>query len=257
MTISTLGIAIALVMLALPLLVLYRFRAGILMPMLRSVVRMLVQLVLVAMYLFFLFEWDNIYVNLAWMLIMTAVAALTTVSRARLLRRKMLLSVSTGLLVSLVVTTLLLMVAFGIKNPLATRFFVPAVALLLAGMAEMNATALNTFFQTAAENQQQYYYLLGNGATRLEAVTPFIGKALSSAFAPLPARFALLAVMTFPFFLSGLLLAGVDALEAMKTLFLFVCATFFASTLATLTTLFVASGNVFDAYNHMDNPLAN
>ena len=90
MTISTLGIALALVMLALPLFVLYRFRADILMPMLRSVVRMLVQLVLVAMYLFFLFEWDNIYVNLAWMLIMTAVAAVTTVGRARLLRRKML-----------------------------------------------------------------------------------------------------------------------------------------------------------------------
>jgi putative ABC transport system permease protein len=256
MNISLLGMVVAILMLALPLFVLYYFRADVLPLMLRSAGRMLVQLVLVAVYLRFLFEWNNAYVNAAWMLLMTGYTAYATTKRAHLHTRRMLMPVAAGLLASVVVTTLLVLLAgFGLSKALDTRYFVPTIALLLAGMSDMNATALHAFYLTARQNQQQYYYLLGNGATRLEAVTPFIGRALSQAFAPLARSMSLLAVTTLPFVLCGMLLGGADVTEAMKALLLFFAATFFAATLSTLTTLMAAARTTFNSHGQMADML--
>jgi putative ABC transport system permease protein len=59
-----------------------RYQLGIVRDSLWAVTRMSVQLLLVGLYLRYVFEWNSLWINLLWVLIMTAVAAWTTLRQA-------------------------------------------------------------------------------------------------------------------------------------------------------------------------------
>ena len=83
------GIA-AVYLLLLPVLLLsMRYRLGIVRDTLWAVARMSVQLLLVGLYLRYVFQWNSIWINLFWVLVMTAVAAWTTLRQAKLPARIM------------------------------------------------------------------------------------------------------------------------------------------------------------------------
>ena len=49
-------------------------------------------------------------------------------------------------------------------------------------MLGVNVIGLNTYYAGLRREQQLYYFLLGNGATRNEAIAPFVRQALIKAF---------------------------------------------------------------------------
>lgn len=80
------GLAVGMLLMLIPFYFLWRFRTGLLSSALWGTVRMTVQLLLIGVYLRFLFQWDNEWVNVLWMAIMAVIASHTAVSRTALRR---------------------------------------------------------------------------------------------------------------------------------------------------------------------------
>lgn len=80
------GLAVGMLLMLIPFYFLWRFRTGLLSSALWGTVRMTVQLLLIGVYLRFLFQWDNEWVNVLWMAVMAVIASHTAVSRTALRR---------------------------------------------------------------------------------------------------------------------------------------------------------------------------
>ena len=67
------GLAVGMLLMLIPFYFLWRFRTGLLSSALWGTVRMTVQLLLIGVYLRFLFQWDNEWVNVLWMAVMAVI----------------------------------------------------------------------------------------------------------------------------------------------------------------------------------------
>ena len=254
MDISVSGIIIAVALLLVPIFIIYRFKVPIAEPAIMAVVRVAIQLTLIAAYIFYLYEWNSPWVNLVWLLIMAAVTTYSLTTRSGLKLMPMLIPVGTGVLVSVLLVGLtVLWPIMQLDNPFATRFFLPVMAMLLANMLSVNVAGLRTYYQTARQQQQQYYFMLGNGATRTEAITPFIREAFSQAMKPQLATLSMMGVVTLPLLLTALLLGGCTPLQAVKLVIVITCATLAASSLALLITIFVSNHFLLDKHGRMND----
>ena len=65
-------------------------------------------------------------------------------------------------------------------------------------MLGVNVIGLNTYYAGLRREQQLYYFLLGNGATRNEAIAPFVRQALIKAFSPGIANMAVTGLVALP-----------------------------------------------------------
>ena len=120
------GLAVGMLLMLIPFYFLWRFRTGLLSSALWGTVRMTVQLLLIGVYLRFLFQWDNEWVNVLWMAVMAVLASHTAVSRTALRREVLLLPVFTGFLATVLLVSLYFL-AFVVRadDVFAARFFIP------------------------------------------------------------------------------------------------------------------------------------
>ena len=75
-------------------------------------------------------------------------------------------------------------------------------------MLGVNVIGLNTYYAGLRREQQLYYFLLGNGATRNEAIAPFVRQALIKAFSPGIANMAVTGLVALPGTMIGQILGG-------------------------------------------------
>lgn len=217
-----------------------------------AVVRMVVQMFLIGLYLRYLFEWNSPFVNILWVLIMVVVASFTAAHRTRLRRRVVVLPLGVGLLSSAFVVGLYFLVfVLRLGHPFDARYFIPIIGILMGNMLSVNVLALNTYYDGLQRERQLYYYLLGNGATHIEAVTPFVRKAVSKAFAPCIANMAVMGIVSLPGTMIGQILGGSAPGIAIKYQMMIVVITFSASMLSLMVTLYLADRRSYDVYGRL------
>ena len=98
-------LGIGMLLMLFPLYYFWRLKTGLLKSAVISTVRMTVQLLLIGVYLRFLFQLDNIFVNLLWTVVMAIVASYTAVKRTSLKTSVLLMPVFVGLLVTVLVVS--------------------------------------------------------------------------------------------------------------------------------------------------------
>ena len=98
-------LGIGMLLMLFPLYYFWRLKTGLLKSAVISTVRMTVQLLLIGVYLRFLFQLDNIFVNLLWTVVMAIVASYTAVKRTSLKTSVLLMPVFVGLLVTVQVVS--------------------------------------------------------------------------------------------------------------------------------------------------------
>lgn len=76
--------AIGFLLLLIPVFFLYYYRTGLVKSTIIAAARMTIQLFFIGFYLEYLFEWNNVWVNLLWVLIMISIATYTVLQRTRL-----------------------------------------------------------------------------------------------------------------------------------------------------------------------------
>ena len=215
MNITVLGIILGLLPALLPLYVLYALGAKSFRPMAIGAVRMVVQLALVALYLFWLFKADSVWLSALWLLVMVLVAVALTLPRARLRPRLMLLPVAASVLVStLVVGFYLLLAVVQADDVLAVRWLVPVMGALLAIESETCPLVLREYFVGLSRFSSTYYFHLGNGYPWWKAVMPMLSRAFDRGLMRMASRMTITGLVMLPLLLTGLLLGGADVLSA-------------------------------------------
>lgn len=260
--ITFIGLGIGLLLMIIPLWFLGRMRTGLVHPTVSATLRMIIQLYLIGLYLQYLFEYDLWYVNLTWALIMVFVAAGTALQRTRLKPQILLTPLTvgflgTGLFLALFFLAFVLRLydvadsSFTVGSLFAARYFIPIFGLLLGNMLSVNVVALNAYYDSLKREQQMYYYLIGNGATRWEATLPFIREAVIKAFNPCIANMAVMGLVAMPGTMIGQILGGANPSLAIKYQMMIVTITFVASMLSLMTTIILAQRKTFDRMGRM------
>jgi len=254
--ISYTGLAVGLLLMAVPIFFLWKFRTGLVGATASSTVRMIVQLLLVGVYLHFLFEYNLWYVNLTWGLIMAGVATGTALQRIPLRKAVLALPIgvaflATSLIISVYFLGLVLRQGYSLAELLNARYFIPIFGLLLGNMLGVNVVALTTYYDGLRRERQLYDYMLGNGATRAEATAPLIRQALQKAFSPCIANMAVMGLVAMPGTMIGQILGGSDPTTAIKYQMMIVVITFVASMLSLMIALKLAERRSFDRFGRL------
>jgi len=250
--ISYWNLLVGLLMMCIPIYFLWKFKTGLVQSTLVAVARMLVQLYLIGVYLKYLFILNHPLINFLWVFIMIIVASETALMRTRIQRKILLIPISVGFFISVVlIGNYFLGLVLQLDNIFNAQYFIPIFGILMGNMLSVNVIGLNAFYSGLQREQQQYYYLLGNGATRKEAQAPFVRQALIKAFSPCIANMAVMGLVALPGTMIGQILGGSSPNVAIKYQMMIVVITFTASMLSIMITIKLASRRSFDKYGRL------
>ena len=246
---SVASLVAAFLLLAIPIALSLVFHLGIVKETLIAAVRMGVQLVFAGIYLTWLFRWDHPLLNLAWLLIMMAVAALTTVQKSGLRLADILLPVC----VSTLVATMAIVLYFNafivrLEDLLAAKFLVVIGGMVLGNSLAGNIVSLTHFYESVRDREERYLFRLGNGATRFEALRPFFREAATRALKPTLATMATIGIVSLPGMMTGQMLGGSSPIVAIKYQIAIMLAILAAVALGVGLAIVLSCRNAFDDY---------
>ena len=185
--------------------------------MIISIVRMIVQLLLVGIYLQFLFQWNYAWLNLLYIAIMVVVSAVTVINSCKLKRSKFILLLSAGIGVPLFLTVLLLTgIVLRLENIFDARYIITLSGMLLGNCMRSIIISFNTFYSDMKENEETYLLYLSLGASRAQAVRPTIIKAMEAALKPAIATMMTIGLVSLPGMMTGQMLGGSLPLTAIS-----------------------------------------
>ena len=239
MNISIVGFCLGLLLLIIPIYILQLYKVNFLYRILRATLKMLIFLGLTGVCLYFVFQWNNIWVNVLWILLMMVAGTIVTTMKVGVFSS------------ALIVGVYFLLISFGMKNAIDTRYLVPIFGLLIGGIVETNAQSLRTYYMGLKYHGKLYYYLLGNGATQREALRYFEKRALEQVSIPCISKMALIMMGYTPMVMWSMLIGGSDVLTAVGLQIMVLIAVFCASVISIVVTLRVASKLSIDKYGKL------
>jgi putative ABC transport system permease protein len=247
--ISYIGLVLCSLLLIIPFAVSILMRLRIVGPAIIAVLRMCMQLVLVGIFLKYLFIWNNVLLNIGWVLIMIGVATSNVSSKIKIQFRVFLIptfaafTVAT-LFVLVYVTTLVL----HLQSITDARFFVVIGGMLLGNSLRGNIIGIDSFYSTIHRNAQRYQYRLAVGATIFEALLPYFRNSLRSALQPTIATMATMGIVFLPGMMTGQILGGLSPLVAIKYQIVIMIAIFVSTLIAVNLTILFTIRTCFNGY---------
>lgn len=247
MTFSIVSVVAALLLLAVPAYVLFRFEPMLLQRFCKSFARMLVQLGILGVLLWYLWRVDSVWVTLLALVALSALSAFVSLLRARLRCGMLFLPAFIGMLVGVgVVSTYLVLAVIRPEHPFAARWMLPVGGILLMHTLTTNTHGLSAYYGALRSDGLSYLTQLGNGSGRLLALTPYVKKALRAMLEPTVSHLSSLGLFGLPMLLSAMLVGGLQPVEAVFLFVVFVAASVCASVISLLVTLFLADRYTFD-----------
>lgn len=217
-----------------------------------SVVRMVIQLFLVAVYLEILFNLNHPLVNGLWILVMIFVANLSILNQAGLTFRVF----APICLASLILTGSIIYASFLIVlDPdvlLNSRYTIPLVGMTFGNLLRGNIVALNRFYSDLQKRENEYIQWIALGATRFEALKPFFRQAIRAALAPQIGTIATMGLVSLPGMMTGQILGGSSPAVAIKYQIMIMTAIFTAVSLSTFLSIRFSIHTSFDAYDRIE-----
>ena len=253
--ISITSLLLGVILMAIPIYFLWKYYTGIVKSTINAVLRMIVQMFLVGLYLKYLFLWDNPWLNVLWLIIMVFVASETSLKRTNLKRNMLMLPLIIGFFTaSILIGVYFLGIILKLDNIFDAQYFIPIFGILMGNMLGVNVIGLNTFYYNLQREKSYYYFLLGNGATIDEAITPFVKRALVHSFSPAIANMAVMGLVALPGTMIGQILGGSTPDVAIKYQMMIIVITNSASMLSLMTTLNLSKRATFDKMGAIINP---
>ena len=246
--IPLLHLAVLYGVLLLPLYLLKRLGLRLTGDILASVARMTVQLFLVGIYLKYLFEWNSIWLNTLWVAVVSVIANLNVLRKAGLSRRLFWPSLMSIVVATLSTVALFLLILIEPQPLYDARYLIPLTGMLLGNSLSGNVIALERFFSTIRDKENEYLAYLLMGASVGEAITPYLRKALGAALAPTIATMATIGIVSLPGMMTGQILGGSFPLVAIKYQIMIMLGIFISLVLALVMNLRLSLPFAFNAY---------
>ena len=174
-----------------------------------GVVRMTVQLLFVGVYLQLIFDLDNPWFNLAWLLVMIGVADLSVLRGCGFRLRPFWLPLFAALAIGVAVP-LVTLIGLALSGPrlLAARYVIPIAGMILGNCLRANIIGIGRFYQDIRQREKAYLQGLAQGASLAEATRPFMRTAFEAALAPTTASMATIGLVSLPGMMTGVMLGG-------------------------------------------------
>ncbi|MGD9017921.1 MAG: iron export ABC transporter permease subunit FetB [Desulfobacterales bacterium] len=256
--ISVMRLAVLYGMLLVPVWALWRLKIGLTRDILVSTIRMTVQLVFVGLYLKLIFQWNNIWVNGLWILIMTVVANLSALDKAGLVLRRFFWPTVAGLAAgSFSVVAVFILVLIQPKPWYDARYLIPLTGMILGNCLSGNVIVMERFYSGIRRQETAFLTYLLLGANLREAIQPFLREAIRSALAPTLATMMTIGIVSLPGMMTGQILGGSFPVVAIKYQIVIMVGIFISLTLSGLLNIFLSLPSAFDAYGMLNADLFN
>mgnify|MGYP003397228632 FL=1 len=250
--ISYISLLVGMLLLLIPIFYIWYYETKLLKAICIGAVRMVVQMLFIGVYLRYLFEWDNPVINSVWVFIMVYIASETALTRTRVKRSVLMMPLVIGFVVAgVLIGHYFLGIVLKLDNVFSAQYFIPIMGILLGNMLTVNVIAVGTFYSTLQREQNLYYFLLGNGASRSEALKPFVRQAIVKSFSPTIANMAVMGLVSLPGTMIGQILGGSSPHVAIKYQIMIVVITMSASMLSLMIAIQLSSKRAFDGYGRM------
>ena len=204
-------------LLVIPVLISSVLRLGIVRSSLVAVVRMTAQLSLVGLYLGYVFDLNNVWLNVAWVFAMIGVANTNVLRSAGLKARRLFGAAFAGLVASTVSVLAVFLVIVVQPDPVYdARYLIPLAGMLLGNCMRGNIVALERYYSGVRANQKRYVSDLLMGATIAEASREEFRNAVKAALAPTVSAMATMGIVSLPGMMTGQILGGSTPVTAIK-----------------------------------------
>ncbi|MDZ7741737.1 MAG: ABC transporter permease [Bacteroidota bacterium] len=250
--ISWIDLSTGFILLLAPLLILWYYKTGLVLKTLLAAGRMTLQLFLVGLYLTYLFELNNVWVNIAWVLVMILVNTFTISDRSELKLRAFAIPVTLGTLIAIaIVDGFFLGLSLRLENIFEARYFIAITGMIMGNTIERNIIALNSFYKSLEREKLRYNFALSCGAKKSEALLPFFKDSLKRSFNPQLARMSIMGIIALPGMMTGQILGGSSPQIAIKYQIMLMLMIFIAGMLTVVITLNMANRFVFDKFGNL------
>jgi putative ABC transport system permease protein len=210
-------LVLALTTLTIPMLIFLYYRIKLVRDLFVSMIRMILQLMLVAVYLEWIFNRNNAWINSLWVLVMVLVSAGTIVYRVKLSWKMFLVPfMLAGVLTMVFIDAFFIGFVVRPEYFFDARYLVPISGMVLGNSLNHNVVGLSTFFDGLSEKRELYYFLLTNSGSRKNALRPFIREAIVKSLNPLLATMSVIGLISLPGMMTGQILGGSSPAIAIK-----------------------------------------
>ncbi len=247
--ISYFSLFVCSLLLIIPFVVSIVLKLGLVRDGLISVLRMAAQLVLIGVFLKYLFQLNNPFVNIGWLLVMVTVATFNVIQKVKVNMRVFL----TPILFSLIVATFCTVMYFNmfvirLSDITDARFLVVIGGMLLGNSLRGDIIGIDNFYKAIQRNEQRRLYALASGATLFESLLPYFRESLIAALQPTIATMATMGIVFLPGMMTGQILGGVSPILAIKYQIAIMVAIFTATTIAINMATLLTVRTCFNAY---------
>jgi len=247
--ISITGLLMGLVLMAIPIYVFYKYSIDWMRQAVTAFFKMILILFVTSLLMFYILKWNSPFVNVICVLLLSLLSTLVACSRANLKSERMIVPVLVGTTVAVFVVGAWTIVALAGFSALSeARFVIPIAGLLVGLTVESSAAALSAYNAGLRYHGQLFNFLLGNGASRKEALNYFVRRAMQKATTQELRHMAAIMLVTCPVAMYTMIMCGTDTFTAMFFQMFIMVAAVAQVVLAMLITLFVAQRYMLDDY---------
>ncbi len=234
MNITIVRMLIGILLLMIPALILFRLDRRFLRQSASVLGRLAVTLLVLAGCLYYIFQWDMAWVNILWVLLSSGVAT-AVYCRKRWQSVPIYISMTVVTFIMGIVVLLLM----DVPHLFGASYFLPVMTMLQAEALFVCRRGITTYVLERRTHKELFEYLRGNGAHQLEALRPFLTKAITRAFTPVLQQLLLVGLVFVPSLLCGMLLCGIQPLQAIAFLVLMTAAALSSTMLILVLSIYI------------------
>ena len=235
-----------------PLLLFIYYRVRLVGDLFISLARMIVQLFMVGLYLEFIFEMNNPWVNSLWVVLMIVIGAGTMVHRIKLNWRMFLVPfILAGLITMIIIDSFFLGLIIRLEYFFDARYFIPISGMVLGNSIHHNIVGLTAYFEGLSQKKELYYFILTNNGNRKQALRPYIQDALVKGLNPMLANMSVIGLISLPGMMTGQILGGAAPVTAIKYQVMIMTAIFAGCTMILIMSILYSNIFLFDPYDNI------
>jgi len=246
------------ILMIIPILVFIYYKVGLIKDTIIAILRMTTQLLMVGLYLGYIFKLDNIIINISWVVIMSIIATHTIIKRSGLNLKMFFIPIFLSGIISIFITDAYIL-GFIIQpnNIFNARYFIPITGMMLGNTIKNVIITLNAYYNKLNDEQSTYRWRIANGATKREALQPFIQNALKIAFNPMIATTAIMGLISLPGMMTGQIIGGNTPNTAIKYQILILITVFSSTVLNVILAILFSDKISFDKYGNLKQNIFN
>ena len=250
-------LAVGFIILIIPAAILWWYNTGLNKKMVIATIRMTLQLLFVGYYLEYLFEYDNTWLNLAWIMVMVIVADFATIDRSDLKTTwSLVLPIFWATFLGIVlINVFFLELVIQLPKFLEAQYAIPITGMVLGNCLRSNVIGINDFYYNLKENNERYRFYLASGATRREALYPFFQRALQKSANPTLAAMATIGLVSLPGMMTGQILSGSSPMTAIQYQIMIMLAIFSCTILSVFLAILFCNRAVFFQNDMLDESI--